>query len=269
MYFERCGSGEPLVLVHGIGHNRAAWSHTIPFLAPYFDVIAVDLPGHGRSGPFNLSRGDVTGVFVDEFHELFDSLGIDRPHVAGNSLGGRIVLEMAARGEVATATALSPAGFWGGRSEMALVKLGFNVASLAARAAGPVAPVFMRTPLGGAALKVLMECPDELSKADITTMVKDFRTASPALRQILAQVSNFEAPIPTDVPVTIAWGTNDHVLPFKHSQRAKRQIPHASHIALRGCGHVPMPDAPELLAHLIMATASKRPTRSLLSAVSA
>lgn len=260
MQYDRFGSGEPLVLVHGVGHNRHAWDHLIPHLERYFDVIVVDLPGHGKSEALDLKGQTVSEAFVDAFHELFDYLGIDRPHVVGNSLGGRIALEMAARGEVRTATALSPAGFWHGAPEVAYVKSLFASVSFAARAAGPLAPIFMRSPLGAAALKVFLDQPGELSKDQITTMINGFVSAQPALRAILSNASNFDAPIPPEVAVTVAWGTNDHVLPFKQAKRAKKQIPNGSHITLKGCGHVPMSDAPDLIAHIILGTAAKRPS---------
>jgi pimeloyl-ACP methyl ester carboxylesterase len=269
MHYDRSGSGEPLVLVHGVGHNRHAWAHVVPLLERYFDVIAVDLPGHGESAPLDLAGRTVSDAFVEEFHELFDALGIDRPHVVGNSLGGRIALEMAARGEVATATALSPAGFWRGIPELVYVKSLFASASIAVRAAGSLGPVVMRSPLGGAILKVFLDSPGELSKDQITTMTTGFLTAQPALRAILGSASNFEAPIPSDVAVTVAWGTNDHVLPFKQARRAKKAIPNGSHIALKGCGHVPMSDAPELIAHLILGTAAKRQSRVAYAAQTA
>lgn len=269
MHYDRSGSGEPLVLVHGVGHNRNAWAHMVPILEQYFDVIAVDLPGHGDSAPLDLAGRTVPEAFIDEFHLLFDALGLDRPHVAGNSLGGRIALEMAARGEVSTATALSPAGFWHGAAEMAYVKSIFASVSLAARAAGPMGPVLMSTPLGNVALKLFLDSPGELSKDQIATMVNGFRLAQPALRAILGHATNFQETIPSDVAVTVAWGTNDHVLPFKQARRAKKAIPNGSHIALKGCGHVPMSDAPELIAHLILGTAAKRPARMTYAAQTA
>jgi pimeloyl-ACP methyl ester carboxylesterase len=233
----------------------------VPLLAPYFDVITVDLPGHGESESLDLAGRTVADALTDEFHELFDHLGVDRPHVVGNSLGGRIVLEMAARGEVRTATALSPAGFWHGAQEIAYVKSLFATAALAVKAVGPFAPAIMRTPVGGAILKVVVDNPGELSKDQITTLINGFRSAQPAMRTIFGGgVTNFDAVIPSDVAVTVAWGANDHILPFKQARRARKAIPHASHITLKGCGHVPMSDAPDLIAHIILGTAAKRPS---------
>ncbi|HEY2795320.1 MAG TPA: alpha/beta fold hydrolase, partial [Micromonosporaceae bacterium] len=109
--FERRGAGEPLVLIHGIGHRWQAWEPVLGMLADEHDVIAIDLPGFGRSPrpvggmPASVpALATLLGSFLAE-------LGVDRPHVAGNSLGGGLALELAAAGIARSATALSPAGF--------------------------------------------------------------------------------------------------------------------------------------------------------------
>ena len=107
--YERTGAGEPLVLLHGLGHRRQGWNAVIPRLAAERDVITVDLPAMGESPP--PAVGDYR-TMADMVEKLVGELGLERPHVAGNSLGGLIALELAARGSVRSATALSPAGFW-------------------------------------------------------------------------------------------------------------------------------------------------------------
>src|SRR3712207_6101060 len=110
--FERRGNGSPLVLLHGIGHRWQAWEPVLDALAEQHDVIAVDLPGFGRSPLLPEGRGyDMAGA-VQACADIFEDMGLDRPHVAGNSLGGVISLELASRGLVSSATALAPAGFW-------------------------------------------------------------------------------------------------------------------------------------------------------------
>src|SRR5690242_20296654 len=106
------GSGEPLVLVHGLTHRRQAWYPVLEHLTDHREVILFDLPGHGESHDLVVRDGDLQGTLRDELTEFFDALGLDRPHIAGNSLGGRISLEAAADGLVRSATTLSPAAFW-------------------------------------------------------------------------------------------------------------------------------------------------------------
>lgn len=110
--YDRVGTGEPLLLLHGIGHHRQAWDPVVDILATEREVIAVDLPGFGESSalphglPHDLTTTNaVLGAFCT-------ALGLDRPHVAGNSLGGLLALELGRRDLVRSVTALSPAGFW-------------------------------------------------------------------------------------------------------------------------------------------------------------
>ena len=108
----RSGAGTPLVLIHGIGHRWQAWKPVIAALADHHEVIAIDLPGFGQSPvPDGGMPAEIAGS-VTAIGEFFAGLDLDRPHVAGNSLGGAIALELATAGLVASATALSPAGFF-------------------------------------------------------------------------------------------------------------------------------------------------------------
>jgi pimeloyl-ACP methyl ester carboxylesterase len=93
--YHREGEGPPLVLLHGIGHHWQAWEPVIGRLAEDFDVIACDSPGFGRSSP--LAKGIELSIpaYADAFEWFFAELGLERPHVAGNSMGGAIALELA------------------------------------------------------------------------------------------------------------------------------------------------------------------------------
>ena len=110
--YARVGRGEPLVLLHGIGHHRQAWDPVVDILATEREVIAVDLPGFGASPalPDGLAYDLSTTNTV--LAALFEALDLDRPHVAGNSLGGLLALELGRGKLVRSVTALSPAGFW-------------------------------------------------------------------------------------------------------------------------------------------------------------
>ncbi|MGC1215313.1 MAG: alpha/beta fold hydrolase, partial [Micromonospora sp.] len=161
--FERRGSGPPLVLLHGIGHHWAAWLPVLDRLAEVHDVIALDLPGFGRSPvpPTGLPP-DMPGV-VAAVAEVFTALGLDRPHVAGNSLGGAIALELAAAGRVASVTALSPAGFCTARE----LRWALSVLSLhrtAARLPAPLLRAMFASAAGRTlALGMILARPDRLT----------------------------------------------------------------------------------------------------------
>ena len=108
----RTGTGEPLVLIHGVGHHWQGWRPVIDRLAPSFDVVATDSPGFGRCAPLPPDVEPDIDAYADAFIAFFAEQGLGRPHVAGNSMGGAIALELVRRGAVASATAISPAGFW-------------------------------------------------------------------------------------------------------------------------------------------------------------
>lgn len=110
--YERKGAGEPLLLLHGIGHHLQAWHPVIDILAAEHDVIAVDLPGFGVSEPLPKGVPYSLGTVAPALGALCTALGVERPHVAGNSLGGLLALEMGRSNLVRSVTALSPAGFW-------------------------------------------------------------------------------------------------------------------------------------------------------------
>ncbi len=110
--YARLGAGEPLLLLHGIGHHRQAWDPVADILATEREVIAVDLPGFGQSAALPPSLPHDLPTTTAVLGAFCAALGLDRPHVAGNSLGGLLALEMGRDGLARSVTALSPAGFW-------------------------------------------------------------------------------------------------------------------------------------------------------------
>jgi pimeloyl-ACP methyl ester carboxylesterase len=248
--FERVGSGEPLVLLHGVGHRRQAWYPVLDQLSDRREVFLLDLPGHGESDPLRTDR-PVLDVLREELLGFLDAQGLDHPHMAGNSLGGRIALETALLGRARSVTALSPAGFW--RSELAFVytKNLFRTVEAVGRRIGARAPALIRTPAGRALMFGWINAKPgkvnaELGLGDLA----GFQYAEPARHAVLAQASRFVG-IP-DVPVTIAWGTRDLVLPPYQARIARAQLPAARHLLLPGCGHVPMSDDPQLVARVLL-----------------
>ena len=132
----RIGEGQPLVLIHGIGSQWQVWSPVLTRLAREREVIALDLPGFGASPPPPPRTPAGVASLTTLVTEFLDELRLERPHAAGNSLGGWIALELAKRGRVRTATALSPAGFAEG-PEQIYVRLMFKLATSAGRLIAP------------------------------------------------------------------------------------------------------------------------------------
>src|SRR3712207_5108903 len=133
---DRGGSGEPLLLVHGIGSQWQMWAPVLPLLRAEREVVAVDLPGFGASEPLEPGREPSPENLAAAVAAFLDELGWERAHVAGNSLGGWIALELAKRGRTRSACALSPAGWWN-RWERTYATLSLRNARAAAVALEP------------------------------------------------------------------------------------------------------------------------------------
>lgn len=251
--YERFGSGEPLVLVHGIGHRRQAWHPIADRLAEHREVILLDLPGHGESPALVPDGRPVQAILRDILIDFFAELDLDRPHIAGNSLGGRIALEAAADDLVSSATTLAPAGFWRNQLEFAYIRAVFVALTGAATLAQPVAPALLRTAPGRAAAMGLLMARGGRLDADLA--LGDLRglvAAKPALKTIIDGGVPFGRPIDPSIPVTVAWGSRDLVLLPYQARLARKALPDADHITLSRCGHVPMVDDVERVVEVLL-----------------
>ena len=250
---ERHGSGEPLVLIHGVTHRRQAWYPVLDVLAAEREVVLVDLPGHGESPDLVLNGRSVEEALRGEFRQFLADQGLERPHVGGNSLGGLVALKAAATGDARSVTALSPAGFWRGETSFAYTRQLFNSAASLVERLGPRAEVLARTSAGrrliyGALLAHPGRVPADFALGDL----RAFERAIPTLRTLLAAAEPFTDTIPADVPVTIAWAGRDLVLPPWQADVAREVVPQGEHITMRGVGHVPMWDAPKHVARVLL-----------------
>lgn len=248
--YERRGHGPPLLLVHGIGHRWQAWLPVLDRLAASRDVIAVDLPGFGGSAPAPDPRYDIAST-CQMLAVLCDRLGLERPHVAGSSLGGLLALELADRGLVSSATALAPAGFWTAAGR------GYAIGLLALhRGVGRLPPRLLASAgrsrrLRAVAAGLMFARPDLLEWDTVLADLAGMRAAAGFWPTARAGRRYRYAGRP-QVPVTIAWGAKDRVLPLRQARAAKRLLPDATHVVLPDCGHLPMTDAPDLVADVIL-----------------
>lgn len=255
--YHRAGSGPTLVLFHGIGHHWQAWQPVIPRLTQTFDVIACDSPGFGRSAPLGAAVQPTIDAYVDAFVRFFVELGVERPHVAGNSMGGAIALELARRRVVSSATAFSPAGFWTPpERRFCQVSLG-----LLARTPRPLRPVIRgiaATSVGRTIVfKQLFAWPARVPAAEALAAL-DHAWAAPAFVQALAALKHYDFTAGEQLrgtPATIAWGRYDRLLIYsRQAPRARQRLPWARHVTL-GAGHVPFFDDPAAVAETIQLTA--------------
>jgi pimeloyl-ACP methyl ester carboxylesterase len=251
--YERVGMGAPLVLLHGVTHRRQAWNPVVGRLAPHREVITVDLPGHGDSPPLDNDGRTALAQTLDLLVALFDQLGVPNPHVAGNSLGGRIALELAALNAARSATMLSPAGFWRANWDFAYTKAVFGTMRGVGKALEPVVPRLVNRAAGcGLMYAAIVAHPGKLAPDQALGDFEAFKVAWPSYKMIVRESTVFTATIPEDIPLTVAWGTKDAMLPPYQAKRARRALPNARHIPLPGCGHVPMSDDPAQVAAVLL-----------------
>lgn len=258
------GSGEPLVLIHGLTHRRQGWYPVLEHLTDHRTVVLIDLPGHGESPDLVLRDGDVQGTLSAALVEAMNALGLERPHVAGNSLGGRVALEMAADGMVASATTLSPAAFWYGSLDFVYIRLLFSWLTGSAGLLSPAAPMLSRSALARHLMTgVIAAHGERIPREEFVGDVRGMRRAVPAMRKIFPAAEPFTRSVSADVPVTIAWAEHDLILMTYQARLAERRMPHATHVRLHGCGHVPMADDPEQVARVLLAGSTSRPAQRI------
>ena len=256
--YSRCGSGEPLVLLHGLGSSRSAWLPVLPILAERFDVIAVDLPGFGDSEPLPTGFEPNPAALAAAVADTLTRLGVDTAHVAGNSLGGWIALELAALWPVRSVTALSPAGLWRGHTPF-YCRLALRASRLMTRCFGTALRYVVRWRIGRVVVfGQMIGRPSRMTVEQARTAITAIGT-SPGFRAALRATLHrrYLASGRIDVPVTVEFGARDRVL-LKRQSRHVDQLPqHAEVLQLPGAGHVPMSDAPEAVAAVISATAAR------------
>jgi pimeloyl-ACP methyl ester carboxylesterase len=259
--FDIHGEGPPLVLLHGLGSRRGVWDPVIPVLARECRAIAIDLPGFGET-PAEDFEPSVEG-YVARLARWFGEQDLARPHVAGNSMGAAIALELARGRLVASATAISPVGFWTLR-ERRYAQRSLRASRAIAARIRPLAPTIARSAVGRAALLAQMHgrpwrVPADEAVASMGAFV-DAPWVEPALRAFDRYLFH-DADELRGVPVTVAWGTRDALLLSRQAARARRMLPWARHVALPGCGHLPFYDDPDAVAAVLLAGSQSMPGR--------
>lgn len=257
LVYTRKGTGEPLVLLHGIGHRRQAWNPVFDKLAEKYDVIAVDLSGFGESAAYEKGVAYTMDNACQDLAANFERWGVTRPHAVGNSLGGAISLELAARGLVSSATALSPAGFFGRISRFqALIAL-TALRLIAVLSPDVVLKAVSRSTLGRKLIGAALYSHPERSTAEDTYGDAVALKKASAFERTAKSGITYAFAGRIDVPTTIAWGTKDRILPYSQSARASELLPNVRHVPIPGAGHVPMIDDPELIIRLIDQTVAE------------
>jgi pimeloyl-ACP methyl ester carboxylesterase len=246
-----------LVLVHGLGSAGTIWKSLIPQLLTHFTVYAIDLPGHGVAPIHTAEKVDPHSLAAAIVEEVVKTHGVQHMHVAGNSLGGWIALEMGAVApdQVKSITALAPAGLW---HQLPMRKY---PPSLDARILAKISQHFMRTayhipPLKAIGYKKITHLWRELSfescRDSVLAMAK--ATGYMSLWNGL-RGKKFQSQVPDSVNVSIIFGDYDLTLPEKIAQEKDIAPDHANWIVVDNCAHVIMWNYPDLTVDFIKQTA--------------
>lgn len=256
MSWDRRGTGEaPLVLLHGIGSTKDDFTTVRPLLEEHFDVLAADLPGHGSS--LKLSRRPTVSALADAVEADLDALQVGRVHVLGNSLGGRIALELAARGRALSVVAISPSGM-NLPIERVYQGSGMVISRVVLRRLRRVIEPAARSPLGRTFLLTgLRSVPWRASEAEAAALKDGFAGADGFWNMLWWALL---VDLPTglrriEVPVLLAQGTAD-VIASGQTPRYLLLVPGSSFTPLWGAGHAPQSDTPEAIVLLVRRAAA-------------
>ena len=241
--YDRTGDGPPLVLLHPLGADRRMWDPIVERLRHRRELIAIDLPGFGDSVP--LTGTPTPRALAGAIAELLRSIGIDRAHVAGNSLGGWVALELGLRGAGLSVAAIAPAGLWPGPL-VPKPGLARGLASALLPLAGAAASnrVGRRLMLSGAVAH-----PGRIPRAAAAHLVRAYARApgfAPVNDAMRAGV--FAGLERIRVPVTLVWPERDRLI-----ARPPWLPDNIRSIVLADAGHIPVWDAPDELAEILHA----------------
>lgn len=250
----RLGTGPPLLLVHGLGAGWRSWQPVIDGLAARREVIAVDLPGFGDTPPLD---GEVTvAALADSVADFIREQGLDGVATAGQSMGARIVLELARRGVGGDTVALDPGGFWSDR-EVAFFGATLRPSIALVRALRGALPTLLGSAAGRTALLAQFSArPWALSAETVLPDVRglaDAPSTDAALKALVTGPRQEGAPAGTTPGrVTIGWGRRDLVTLPRQAERAVHAFPGAVLHWFPRCGHFPQWDAPHEATRLVL-----------------
>jgi len=239
---------DQVICLHGLGSNKASFFETVSALAPDHTVHAIDLPGFGASSKPARGAYDAP-YFARAVLGYMDAMGIHRAHLVGNSMGGRIALEVALADpdRAVTVSLLSPALAFRKRRELVpLVKL--------VRPELAAIPHPMRAASVRAQFWSLFAQPERLDPAAADVAVDEFcriyRSRSAriaffaALRNIYLDAPHGKRGLWTRLvdlrpPALFVWGDSDRLVPVGFSRHVADAVPSARQVVLPECGHVP------------------------------
>jgi pimeloyl-ACP methyl ester carboxylesterase len=252
----RGGSGPPLVCLHGFIDTWRTWELVLPALERRHAVLAPTLAGHAGGPPIEGEIGDA--LLADAVERAMDDAGFETAHIAGNSLGGFVALQLAARGRAETVVALAPAGGWarGDDSYKDLLRFQSELVGLV-KAAAPHAEAILASPEGRRRATQHIATNFEHIPAELLAHQLRGAAAGDAAPALIEHAIDAAWSLDAEriaCPVRIVWGADDRLLPWPSAAARFRHdwLPHADWVVLDGVGHCPQLDVPLETAQLIL-----------------
>ena len=249
----RGGSGSPLVCVHGLTDTWRTWELVLPALEREHDVLAVTLAGHA-GGPELNHMTDTT--LADGVARAMDEAGFETAHVVGNSLGGYVALQLAARGRARSLVALSPAGGVSNSQPAAReTRAYFSSMYDLVKTIAPHADAVAASPDGRRQATQYVSVRSEHLPPDLVAHLIRGAAGCDALPTLTEYADHHDWNVEAEritCPVRIVWGTEDRILPWPAAAADLRaSLPQADWVVLDGVGHCPQLDVPLETAQLI------------------
>jgi pimeloyl-ACP methyl ester carboxylesterase len=260
----RGGQGSPLVCLHGFTDTWRTWELVLPMLERRHEVLAPALPGHAGGPPLPEALDD--HALVSGVERVMDGAGWDTAHVVGNSLGGWVALQLAARGRARTVVALAPAGGWAQDDPMVEERFDhFTRMRQLVQGAAPYADRIVSTPEGRRRATEYTTVNFEHIPHDLLAHQIRGVAGCDGAEALIAWARQVGYPLQAeriDCPVRIIWGTEDKLLPWPAAAvRYRESLADADWIELPGVGHSPQLDSPAQTAELILEFTASQPSR--------
>jgi pimeloyl-ACP methyl ester carboxylesterase len=257
MRFERGGRGRPLLLLHGLGGSHRSWSTIVGGLQRARETIAVDLPGFGDTPP--LAGETSIAALADAVERFIDAEGLSGIDMVGSSMGARLVLELARRGQTGAIVSLDPGGFWND-AEKRIFKTSIGASIQLVRLLQPVMPLITNNPVGRSVLFAQLSAkPAALPPGPVLMEMRDFARAR-SFDELLGSLAEGPGQLgiagERERPLVIVWGRQDKVCFPGQADKAMALFPHARLVSFDHCGHFPHWDLPqETIDCILRATA--------------
>ncbi|WP_343572349.1 alpha/beta fold hydrolase [Mycobacterium sp.] len=252
------GSGEALLLIHGMAGSSATWREVTPALSKKYRVVAPDLLGHGESAK---PRGDYSlGAFAALLRDLLDELGISQATVVGQSLGGGVALQFTYQHrDYCQRLALISSGGLGPDLSWILRMLSAPGAELLLPVVAPRPVLNVGNKLGSLLTSAGVQSPRAREMWSAYSSLADQRTRQAFLRTLRSVVDYRgqavsalgKIHVSDGLPTLLIWGDQDRIIPVEHGYAAHDAMPGSRLEVLPGIGHFPHVESPAAVVDIL------------------